>query len=78
MLNGFFRQKLLRISNDPAFQRRSNESVEQKSSVDQEQETEDLQPFEGFPAEKEGDYPDKQGSTGVDCGSGCRGDGTGD
>lgn len=58
--------------------RGSDNAIEQERPVDEQREADNLQPFEGFPPETEGDDPDEEGTAGVDGGAGGRGDGARD
>ena len=70
MLNRFLRQKLLVIPDNATLKWWTDQSIEKEGSIDQQSETEDLQPLERFPSQEEGDDPDEQCSAGIDGGSG--------
>jgi hypothetical protein len=47
-------------------QRRTHNIIEEESAVDQHDETDDLEPFEGLPAKGKRDEPNEQSTAGVD------------
>lgn len=51
---------------EPRHRRWVDDLVEQRSSPDQQRETDDLQPLEGFPAQAQRDEPDEERAAGVD------------
>ena len=59
MLNRLLRKQFLHISSHASLQRRLNQPVKEEGSVDEQAESNDLKPFEGFPAEEEGNDPDE-------------------
>lgn len=65
------------MARETSLQRGLHDIVEQERSVNEEAEADDLEPFEGFPAQAEGDEPDEEGAAGVDCAAGGGGDGAG-
>ncbi len=77
MFYRLFGKQLLHVLHVTAIQRRAHKSIEQERSIDQKAKTDNLEEFERFPTEEEGDNPDEQGSACVDCGAGCCTDGAG-
>lgn len=80
MLNRLLPQQdftLSPMTRETSLQRGLHNIIEQESSVDEKPETNDLEPFERLPAQAEGDEPDEEGATGVDCAAGGGGDGVG-
>ena len=63
---------------EPRHGRWVDDLVEQRSSPDQQRETDDLQPLEGLPAQAQRDEPDEERAAGVDCAAGGGADLTGD
>ena len=53
MLNRLLRKQFLHISNHASLKRRLHQSIKEEGSVDEQAESKDLEPFEGFPTEEE-------------------------
>lgn len=60
---------------ETGFERRTNDIVEQECTVNKASETDDLKPFERFPAQSQRDEPNEKSAAGVDGAAGCGGDG---
>lgn len=77
MLNRILRQQRLRLPFNTPFKRRPNKVIEQKRAVDEQCETQDLEPLKSLPAKAQRYNPDEERATGIDGGArGCR-DGAG-
>lgn len=70
MLDGLLGKKLLDFLIDlEELEGRLDNAIEKEGEVDEEAETDDLQPLERLPAEAERNDPDEKGTAGVDGGS---------
>jgi hypothetical protein len=66
------------VSLNTPFHRWPDQIVEQKRAVHEQRKTEHLQPLERLPAKAKGDDPDKEGTAGINSGTGCCGNSPGD
>ena len=65
MLDRLLGQQLLDFLDLEELQRRLDNAVEEEGEIDEEGETDHLQPLERLPAKAEGDNPDEEGTTRV-------------
>lgn len=77
VLNRVLCQKRLRPALHAALERRPDKVVEEEGSVDEQRESENLEPLECLPSKTQRDNPDEQCSASVDggtrsCGNGAR------
>lgn len=81
MLNGAFGKQHLSFSpvtRQASLDRRTDNVIEHKGSIDKKRETDNLEPFEGLPAESKRDNPNEERAAGVNCATRGSGDSAGD
>lgn len=60
---------------ETGLQGRTDDIVEQECTVNEASKTDNLKPFERFPAQPQRDEPDEQSAAGINGATGCGGDG---
>ena len=81
MLNGALGEQHLSLSlvtGQTSLERRADDVIEHKSSIDKKREADNLEPFEALPAESKRNKPDEESAAGIDCATGSSRDSTGD
>ena len=81
MLNGALGEQHLSLSpvtGQTSLERRADDVIEHKSSIDKKREAGNLEPFEALPAESKRNKPYEERAAGVDCATRSSRDSTGD